>query len=99
MGQDRSCRLGDPIPPIPGDECVLLCPLLWGVCIIVQERNSSTSALWSLVTNGGLQFGEGAAIACRIDGPLSEENNRNHTLRVAEHCPSGVRRFEFFRYG
>ncbi|GBM41868.1 hypothetical protein AVEN_8537-1 [Araneus ventricosus] len=31
MGQDRGCKLGDPISPIPGDECVLLCPLLCGV--------------------------------------------------------------------
>ncbi|GBM33599.1 hypothetical protein AVEN_181843-1 [Araneus ventricosus] len=31
MGQDRDCRQGDPISPIPGDECVLLCPLLCGV--------------------------------------------------------------------
>ncbi|GBM02461.1 hypothetical protein AVEN_76508-1 [Araneus ventricosus] len=31
MGQDRGCRPGDPISPIPGDECVLLCPLLCGV--------------------------------------------------------------------
>ncbi|GBO39413.1 hypothetical protein AVEN_237348-1 [Araneus ventricosus] len=30
--QDRGCRPpGDPISPIPGDECVLLCPLLGGV--------------------------------------------------------------------
>ncbi|GBM96179.1 hypothetical protein AVEN_249982-1 [Araneus ventricosus] len=31
MGQDRDCRPGDRISPIPGDECVLLCPLLCGV--------------------------------------------------------------------
>ncbi|GBN16469.1 hypothetical protein AVEN_196925-1 [Araneus ventricosus] len=31
MGQDRGCRTGDPISPIPGNECVLLCPLLCGV--------------------------------------------------------------------
>ncbi|GBM64629.1 hypothetical protein AVEN_91701-1 [Araneus ventricosus] len=31
MGQDRGCRQGDPISPIPGDECVLLWPLLCGV--------------------------------------------------------------------
>ncbi|GBN86614.1 hypothetical protein AVEN_119608-1 [Araneus ventricosus] len=30
-GQDRGCRLDYPISPIPGDECVLLCPLLCGV--------------------------------------------------------------------
>ncbi|GBM71443.1 hypothetical protein AVEN_127406-1 [Araneus ventricosus] len=31
MGQDRDCRPGNPISPITGDECVLLCPLLCGV--------------------------------------------------------------------
>ncbi|GBM00884.1 hypothetical protein AVEN_257388-1 [Araneus ventricosus] len=31
MRQDRVCRPGDPISPIPGDECVLLCPSLCGV--------------------------------------------------------------------
>ncbi|GBO26585.1 hypothetical protein AVEN_81001-1 [Araneus ventricosus] len=31
MGQERGCRPGDPISPIPGDECVLLCPLLCGI--------------------------------------------------------------------
>ncbi|GBL91487.1 hypothetical protein AVEN_136960-1 [Araneus ventricosus] len=31
MGQDRSCRPGDPISPIPDNECALLCPLLCGV--------------------------------------------------------------------
>ncbi|GBM67124.1 hypothetical protein AVEN_194989-1 [Araneus ventricosus] len=31
MGQDRGCRVGYPISPISGDECVLLCPLLCGV--------------------------------------------------------------------
>ncbi|GBL84722.1 hypothetical protein AVEN_191164-1 [Araneus ventricosus] len=31
MGQDRVCRPGNTISPIPGDECVLLCPLLCGV--------------------------------------------------------------------
>ncbi|GBM67017.1 hypothetical protein AVEN_135511-1 [Araneus ventricosus] len=29
--QDRSCRTGDPISPILGDECALLCALLCGV--------------------------------------------------------------------
>ncbi|GBN34988.1 hypothetical protein AVEN_245618-1 [Araneus ventricosus] len=29
--QDRVCRPTDPISPIPGDECVLLRPLLCGV--------------------------------------------------------------------
>ncbi|GBN96403.1 hypothetical protein AVEN_19362-1 [Araneus ventricosus] len=28
MGQDRGCRPGDTISLIPGNECVLLCPLL-----------------------------------------------------------------------
>ncbi|GBM77504.1 hypothetical protein AVEN_88708-1 [Araneus ventricosus] len=27
MGQHRGCWPGDPISPISGDECVLLCPL------------------------------------------------------------------------
>ncbi|GBM70905.1 hypothetical protein AVEN_238064-1 [Araneus ventricosus] len=27
-GQDRGCRRGDPISPLPGDECVLFCPWL-----------------------------------------------------------------------
>ncbi|GBN40463.1 hypothetical protein AVEN_60048-1 [Araneus ventricosus] len=31
MGQYLGCRPGDPISPIPGDECVLLCPLLCGI--------------------------------------------------------------------
>ncbi|GBO21294.1 hypothetical protein AVEN_173947-1, partial [Araneus ventricosus] len=31
MGQDRDCRPCDPISPIPGGECVFLCPLLCGV--------------------------------------------------------------------
>ncbi|GBL95596.1 hypothetical protein AVEN_24807-1 [Araneus ventricosus] len=31
MVQDLVCSSGDPISPIPGDECVLLCPLLCGV--------------------------------------------------------------------
>ncbi|GBN04745.1 hypothetical protein AVEN_253466-1 [Araneus ventricosus] len=31
MGQDRSCRTGDSISPIQGDECVVLWPLLFGV--------------------------------------------------------------------
>ncbi|GBO10881.1 hypothetical protein AVEN_227851-1 [Araneus ventricosus] len=31
MGQDRGCRPGDRISPIPGNECVLLCLLLCGV--------------------------------------------------------------------
>ncbi|GBN31933.1 hypothetical protein AVEN_37918-1 [Araneus ventricosus] len=31
MGQDRGCRPGGPISLIPGDECVLLSLLLWGV--------------------------------------------------------------------
>ncbi|GBL88966.1 hypothetical protein AVEN_255136-1 [Araneus ventricosus] len=31
MGHDRGCRQGDPISLIPGDECILLCPLLYGV--------------------------------------------------------------------
>ncbi|GBN72070.1 hypothetical protein AVEN_48435-1 [Araneus ventricosus] len=30
MEQDWSCRPDDPISPIPGDECVLLCPMLCG---------------------------------------------------------------------
>ncbi|GBM12784.1 hypothetical protein AVEN_147964-1 [Araneus ventricosus] len=35
MGQDRGCRPGDPISPIPGDECALLCPLL---CWVLHYR-------------------------------------------------------------
>ncbi|GBM05168.1 hypothetical protein AVEN_22307-1 [Araneus ventricosus] len=31
IGQDRSCRTGDSISPIQGDECAVLCPLLFGV--------------------------------------------------------------------
>ncbi|GBM77859.1 hypothetical protein AVEN_24611-1 [Araneus ventricosus] len=31
VGQDQSCRPGDPISYIPVDECVLSCPLLCGV--------------------------------------------------------------------
>ncbi|GBM08286.1 hypothetical protein AVEN_101420-1 [Araneus ventricosus] len=31
MGQDRGCWRGHPISPIPGDECILLSPLLCGV--------------------------------------------------------------------
>ncbi|GBN12328.1 hypothetical protein AVEN_250728-1 [Araneus ventricosus] len=31
MGHDRGCMLDDRISPIPGDEYVLLCPLLCGV--------------------------------------------------------------------
>ncbi|GBM00687.1 hypothetical protein AVEN_118031-1 [Araneus ventricosus] len=31
MEKDLVCRPGDPIFRIPGDECVLLCPLLCGV--------------------------------------------------------------------
>ncbi|GBO41168.1 hypothetical protein AVEN_144238-1 [Araneus ventricosus] len=31
MEQDRGCRPSDPIFPIPGDECVLLCSLLCGI--------------------------------------------------------------------
>ncbi|GBL83296.1 hypothetical protein AVEN_110623-1 [Araneus ventricosus] len=30
-GQNQGCRPGDPISPITGDECVLLCPVLCGV--------------------------------------------------------------------
>ncbi|GBL71557.1 hypothetical protein AVEN_79143-1 [Araneus ventricosus] len=30
MGKDRDCRSGDPISPIPGNECVLLCLFLCG---------------------------------------------------------------------
>ncbi|GBM43105.1 hypothetical protein AVEN_269920-1 [Araneus ventricosus] len=30
MGQDRGCRPGDPISPIQGEECVVLCSLLCG---------------------------------------------------------------------
>ncbi|GBL78837.1 hypothetical protein AVEN_48831-1 [Araneus ventricosus] len=31
MWRDRGCRQGDPVSPIPVDECVHLCPLLCGV--------------------------------------------------------------------
>ncbi|GBM02081.1 hypothetical protein AVEN_209766-1 [Araneus ventricosus] len=41
MGQNWGCRLGDPISPILGYECVLLCPLLCGVLRYAQEQNPS----------------------------------------------------------
>ncbi|GBM10004.1 hypothetical protein AVEN_23992-1 [Araneus ventricosus] len=47
MGQDRDCRSGEPISPIPGDECVLYVPCCVGSCIIIQEQNPSTQESWS----------------------------------------------------
>ncbi|GBL88100.1 hypothetical protein AVEN_133746-1 [Araneus ventricosus] len=47
MRQDRDCRRRDPISPIPGEECVLLCPCCVGSCIIVQEQSPSTQESWS----------------------------------------------------
>ncbi|GBO09366.1 hypothetical protein AVEN_95016-1 [Araneus ventricosus] len=41
MGQDRVCRPGDPISPIPGDKCVLLCHLLSGVLYYRPRANPS----------------------------------------------------------
>ncbi|GBM09220.1 hypothetical protein AVEN_226716-1 [Araneus ventricosus] len=38
MRQDLGCRPDDPISPIPGYECVLLCPSLCGVFIIVENK-------------------------------------------------------------
>ncbi|GBN63245.1 hypothetical protein AVEN_74480-1 [Araneus ventricosus] len=38
MGKDRDCRQGDPISLIPGDECVLFCPLLCGVVHYIPRR-------------------------------------------------------------
>ncbi|GBM93441.1 hypothetical protein AVEN_218623-1 [Araneus ventricosus] len=38
MLQDRGCRPGDPISPIPGDECLLLCLLL---CCVLHYRPST----------------------------------------------------------
>ncbi|GBN95379.1 hypothetical protein AVEN_144829-1 [Araneus ventricosus] len=43
MGQDRVCMPGDPISPIPGDECVLLCPLLCGV-LHYRQRTKTLEA-------------------------------------------------------
>ncbi|GBL84309.1 hypothetical protein AVEN_118680-1 [Araneus ventricosus] len=42
MGQDRHCRGVDPIYPIPGDECVLLCTFLGGVLHYNRRTNPST---------------------------------------------------------
>ncbi|GBM82573.1 hypothetical protein AVEN_20797-1 [Araneus ventricosus] len=41
-GQDRGCRLTDPISPIPGDEYVLLCPLLcWFWLVSLSSKNTT----------------------------------------------------------
>ncbi|GBM25792.1 hypothetical protein AVEN_188389-1 [Araneus ventricosus] len=62
MGQDRGCRPSDPISPIPGNEYVLLYPVLCGI-LHYRSKTKSLNA-----SNSGLQFGEGVAIACSIDG-------------------------------
>ncbi|GBM30293.1 hypothetical protein AVEN_52697-1 [Araneus ventricosus] len=92
LGQDRDCRPCHPISSIPGDECVLLCLLLCLVLHYHPRTKPSTQEPWSLASNGGLQFGEGVAIACPIDSPLSEEINENDTLRVSEHCQQNLPR-------
>ncbi|GBN03399.1 hypothetical protein AVEN_228765-1 [Araneus ventricosus] len=48
MGQDRICRPGDPISPIPGDECVLLCLLLCGI-MRYRPRTKAFESSCSLV--------------------------------------------------
>ncbi|GBN86011.1 hypothetical protein AVEN_81513-1 [Araneus ventricosus] len=45
--QDRGCRPGDPISPIPDDECVFCVPFCVGSCIIVREQNPSNQEPWS----------------------------------------------------
>ncbi|GBN40061.1 hypothetical protein AVEN_1143-1 [Araneus ventricosus] len=62
MEQDRGCRLGHPISPISGANVVFCVPFCVGTCIITQKQNPSTQEPGSLSSNGGLQFGEGAAL-------------------------------------
>ncbi|GBM87380.1 hypothetical protein AVEN_168632-1 [Araneus ventricosus] len=39
MGQDRGCRQGDPICPIPGEECVLFMSLsVWGLALSTKKK-------------------------------------------------------------
>ncbi|GBO25261.1 hypothetical protein AVEN_3191-1 [Araneus ventricosus] len=56
ISQAWSCRQGDPVSPIPGDESVLLCPLLCGILHYRPGTKPPTQELWCLASNGGLRL-------------------------------------------
>ncbi|GBM29147.1 hypothetical protein AVEN_97426-1 [Araneus ventricosus] len=98
MGQDRGFMSGHSISPIPGNECVLLCPLL---CWVLQYGPRTKSLDPRTSWNGGFQFG---AISEEVNVPeVKKLINQSDTLRVPERCqhnlPCEVRHFVFFRYG
>ncbi|GBM14088.1 hypothetical protein AVEN_209974-1 [Araneus ventricosus] len=83
MGGDRDCRQGDSIFPIPDDERVLLCPMLFEVLHYRPRTKPFDSR--SLI-----EWRTSVCCGCGNSSCI-EEINQNDTFRVSEHSAPNSR--------